>query len=414
MSLTRYLFNGWGSNDPAQETYPQGADFPPLAKSGGGLRAWPGSDDFSLQSANSDLRGFQGSGVSYGDYLFLGGTYVSGSDTSGIQPRIDMNNFDVGGVTTIDTQTLQGNARGYGGLFSDGAYGYYVPLVIAGVGRHGQTARVPLDDFQIGSAEVINLQVGHSNLKGCRFGFYDAQTRYAYYVSNHNDSSYTGIIGRVPVDNFTTGAIEILDMSTVNSALVGVIDGFVVNRNAYFVTFRKGTSTNTANIIRLNLDDFSSTGLSFIDLATLDASYAPFLVGFTDGLYAYGVNQSSSLILRVPLANFDLDAVEVLRLSDYDSLLTLPRPAVVVGNQAYVVGFYNLSSGVANCLFQVDLQSFSIVSHIVTTDISASVKGSIALSTHGPHVIWIPYATGGSFGGNIARIAVGNDGGHYA
>ena len=144
-----------------------------LAATGGKLRDIV--DTLNLQILNPQLAGFSGCFVS-GKFLFLVPfrnkvELFNGQRGHGNLVRIDMNDFDVGGIVPLDlTNTIRSqipsfadeDLRGFSGGFASGKYGVLVPFFNAVFS--GKVARfIAITDDMTGNVQELNLMQNVEN-----------------------------------------------------------------------------------------------------------------------------------------------------------------------------------------------------------------------------------------------------------
>ena len=272
-----------------------------------------------LTLVDGGLRGFSG-GFTDGHYgYFVPYTNLSGS--SGKVARVDLGNFTAAGVVTLDLKLINSALSGFQGGFTDGSYGYFVPYVSNGV-YTGMVARVDLHNFAPGGVTTLDLAVADSGLKGFQGGFTDG--RYAYFVPYANAGGYFGKLARVDLKNFTTGGISVLDLSLVDSGLKGFDGGFTDGRYGYLVPYFNGAYSGKA--ARVDLANFTAGSVVTLDLSLLDSRLRGFFGGFTDGQYAYYVPNydgiaNRGLVPRVDLKDFAPGGVSTIDLTLTDNRL---------------------------------------------------------------------------------------------
>jgi len=76
-----------------------------------------------------------------------------------------------------------------------------------------------------------------------------------------------------------------LNLASTSSTLKGFNGGFVGGTYAYFVPSSNGAYHG--NVARVDLTDFSASGVSYLDLTTVDANLKGFAGGFSDGTHGY-------------------------------------------------------------------------------------------------------------------------------
>ena len=157
------------------------------------------------------------------------------------------NNLSEMAVTMLDLATVDPGLVGFAGGFTDGRYGYFVPY--SNVGADGKVARVDLQNFNIGGVTVLDLTMLDPAPEGFWGGFTDG--RYGYFIPRSNGAP-DGKMARVDLQNFTTGGVTWFDLATMDAGLVGFWGGFTDGRYGYFVP------TQNSKVARIQL--FSGAG----------------------------------------------------------------------------------------------------------------------------------------------------------
>jgi hypothetical protein len=230
-----------------------------------------------LTSVNTNAKGYTG-GFTDGRYGYFC-PYLSG--TSGLIARFDLQNFTTGGVTFLDLTAVNVNAKGFGNGFTDGRYGYFIPYTT------GIAARVDLQNFTTGGVTTVDLTAVNANAKGYLGGFTDG--RYGYFVPFYNGTAIFGLVARIDLQNFTTSGVTFLDLTAVNANAKGYAGGFTDGRYGYFVPYTYNGSLSSGLAARIDLQNFTTGGVTIIDLTTLNGNAKGFYGGFTDGQHAYFV-----------------------------------------------------------------------------------------------------------------------------
>ncbi|MBI1802012.1 MAG: hypothetical protein HYR71_10340, partial [Chloroflexi bacterium] len=150
-------------------------------------------------------------------------------------------------------------------------------------GAFGKVARVVTQFFTTTAVTTLDLTAVDSSLKGFLGGFSDG--RYAYFVPNNN-GAFFGKVARVDTQNFTTGGVTVLDLSLVDTELTGFWGGFTDGRYAYFVP-NENQNGPSGKLARVDLNNFTTSGVTFMDLTTLDPALKGFSGGFTDGRFGF-------------------------------------------------------------------------------------------------------------------------------
>lgn len=271
----------------------------------------------NLSLIDPDLIGFIG-GFTDGRFGYFV-PYNNGN--SGKVVRVDLQNFTAGGVSVLDLTLLDTGLKGFAGGFTDGQYGYFVPY---DNGNSGKVARIYLADFTLGGVDTLDLALVDPGLKGFVGGFTDGL--YGYFVPYRNGSNvYSGKIARVDLQSFTTDNVTVLDLTSIDSSLAGYHGGFTVGSYAYFIPSNQGTGVWVSKLVRVDRQNFTTAGVTVLDLAQVDPGLAGFQGGFTDGYYGYFVPDTggtSGKVARVDLANFTPEGVAWIDLSAYDATLT--------------------------------------------------------------------------------------------
>jgi len=257
----------------------------------------------NLVSTDADLKGFVG-GFTDGRYGYFvpynNGAYF------GKVARVDLSNFST--VSVLDLSTTDPDLKGFYGAFTDGKYGYFQRL-----GPHGKIARVNLDDFS--TVSVLNLALTDSELKLFIGGFTDGT--YLYFAPNNVGTS--GKIARVNVNDFST--VTVLNLTDLSPYFRGYAGCFTDGRYGYFIPSDNGVKHG--NFVRVDLTNFTTAGVTVLDLTAVDSDLKGFNGGFTDGRYAYLVPYYNGTyygkLTRVDLNNFSVSGVSVINVALQDS-----------------------------------------------------------------------------------------------
>jgi len=148
------------------------------------------------------------------------------------------------------------------GGFTDGRYGYLVPYI------NSVVARLDLQNFNTGGVAALDLAAVDSRLKGFEGGFTDG--RYGYFVPHHN-GDWSGLVARVDLKNFTAQGVTMLDLTAVDSDLKGFWGGFTDGRYGYFVPHNN--SNYFGKLARVDLLNFTTSGVTSVNLAALDPTW---------------------------------------------------------------------------------------------------------------------------------------------
>ncbi len=349
-----------------------------------------------LTAANPSLKGFVG-GFTDGRY----GYFVPNNNGSysGLIARVDLQNFTTGGVTPLDLTAVNPSLKGFQGGFTDGRYGYFVPNNY-GSGSSGLVARVDLQNFTVGGVTTLDLTAADPSLKGFLGGFTDG--RYGYFVPSISDT-YSGLVARVDLQNFTVGGVTTLDLTAADPLLTGFWGGFTDGRYGYFVPNNNGFS-NSGLVARVDLQNFVTPGgVTTLNVAAAGAG-AGFRGGFTDGRYGYFVpGFNSGLVARVDLQNFTTGGVTSLHLYDANPSLIGFIGGFTDGRYGYFVPYNN--GAYSGLVARVDLQNFTTggVTTLDLTSANADLKGFIGGFTDGRYGYFVPNNNGMS-SGLVARV----------
>ncbi len=214
--------------------------------------------------------------------------------------RIDLQNFTTGGVSVLDLTTVDSTLKGFQGGFSNGRYSYLVPSY-NGNAYLGKVVRVDSQNFTANGVTVLDLTTVDAALKGFWGGFTDG--RYGYFVPYYN-GAYSGKAARIDLQNFTTSGVTVLDLTTVDVDLKGFMGGFSDGRYGYFVPYNNGAAFG--KVARVDLQNFTTSGVSVFDLATIDTTLKGFAGGFSDGRYGYFVPFSNGISTFGKIARIQL------------------------------------------------------------------------------------------------------------
>jgi hypothetical protein len=369
-----------------------------------------------LQAQNVDMAQFDASlkgyvgGFTDGRYAYFV-PFHNGNAHFGIVARLDLQDFTVKGVSVLDLGGFDPTLKGFHGGFTDGRYGYFVPFY-NGTAYSGKIARVDLQNFSPTGISTLDLTQVGAALKGFYGGFTDG--RYGYLVPAKDGSNYPGALVRIDLQNFTTSGVSLLNLTAIDSGLFGFSGGFTDGRYGYLVPmyFSGGKA------VRIDLSDFSANGVTILDWTTIDNSLVGFSSGFTDGRYGYYVpswNSSSvphGRVVRIDLNNFSLSGVTILDLTTVEPDLKGFGGGFSDGQYAYFVPGYPGLGKVA----RIDQKDFTAqgVDWIDLAVHDPSLRGFWGGFSDGRYGYMVPfyYWTGSlHWSGNVARIPLFYGGG---
>jgi hypothetical protein len=78
----------------------------------------------------------------------------------------------------------------------------------------------------------------------------------------------------------------VVDKQAVSSSLTSYKGGFATSTHAYYVPYRNGV-VGVANVARILLSDFSTSGVEHFNLASVSSSLVGFVGGFATSTHAY-------------------------------------------------------------------------------------------------------------------------------
>ena len=360
-----------------------------------------------LGAYNASLKGFLG-GFTDGRYGYLV-PYNNGA-IHGNFTRVELDNMTPSGVSFIDVSTGNANAKGFHGGFTDGKYGYLIPHY-NGTAYHGNFTRIDLQNFTTSGVSYVNVSTGNANAAGFIGGFTDG--RYGYLIP-YTTGARQGVLTRVDLQNFSTSGVSYLDVSTSNANAKGFIGGFTDGRYGYLVPHSNGAYHGI--LTRVDLQNFTISGVSYVNVSTGNANAAGFIGGFTDGRYGYLVpyyngTARHGIFTRIDLQNFTISGVTYLDVSTAGNINAKGfHGGFTDGRYAYLVPHYN---GAYNgILTRVELENFT-TSGVTYMDVSTfgntNAKGFIGGFTDGRYGYLVPhiYATS-TFHGILTRLFIAN------
>jgi hypothetical protein len=173
-----------------------------------------------------------------------------------------------------------------------------------------------LNNFGASGVTILDLTEFDEDLKGFYGGFTDG--RYGYYVPFRNGDFPFGKVARVDLNNFTVTGVTVLDLSDKDLKLEGFRGGFTDGRYGYFVPDSNMWGDN-GYLARVDLQDFTTSGVAMLNLQDVDSDLTGLTGGFTDGRYGYFLKNDYtyfwSKVARVDLQDFTTASVSVTTLS---------------------------------------------------------------------------------------------------
>ena len=355
-----------------------------------------------LGAVNSAFKGFRG-GFTDGRYAYCVPNN-NGTGLHGNLVRVDIQNFTTSGITTVDVASVNPNYKGFQGGFTDGRYGYLVPEYNGAF--HGNCVRVDLQNFTTSSVTNVNVAAVNDAFKGFGGGFTDG--RYGYYVPNNN-GSFHGNFVRIDLQNFTPSGVMSIDVNLVNPALKGFVGGFINGNYAYLVPHYNGAYHG--NFVRIDLQNFTTSGVTSINLETINVAYKGFYFGFTDGRYGYLVphynGAYNGILARVDLQNFTSSGVTSIDVAAVNGGYKGFTDGFTDGRYAYLVPWVIVSGTYHGNFVRVDLQNFTTLSvtNVDLATVNTSYKGFQGGFTDGRYAYLVPYSNGVTHG-NFVRLDI--------
>ncbi|KAJ0402772.1 hypothetical protein P43SY_009716 [Pythium insidiosum] len=313
----------------------------------------PVIEQLNLTAVDPDLRGFS---ASFADDTARFAYLVPRENENGLLGklvRVALDDFSARGVTVLDLKALNPRYVGFSHGFRYKNFAYLVPFrrPLQGderttnlrefpVTASGVVVRVDLTTFN--SAESIDLAAINPRLAG--FSGAIRVTHYAYFVpymrvkepASVEVNPYSGLVARLDLRDFRS--VAFLDLAQVDDDLRGFIRGFAYKQYVFLVPHRSqydapGRVVQSGKVVRIDTNDFSHTGVAFLDLAAATRSQVPdmpdtALRGFSGGVVSgkYGFFAPyfngatfSGRVCRVNLDKFD--EVQTLDLTQLDGRL---------------------------------------------------------------------------------------------
>ena len=146
-------------------------------------------------------------------------------------------------MTTVDS-----NLVGFHGGFATSTHAYYAPHTNAIAGWHGNVVRISLSDFSSSGVEHFDLTTIDADLKYFSGGF--ATSTHAYYVPRSSSTGHK--VARISLSDFSSSGVDYFDLTTINSALKGFMGGFATSTHAYVAPNYNGNFHGNAVRFRLN------------------------------------------------------------------------------------------------------------------------------------------------------------------
>jgi len=278
--------------------------------------------EFIDLSVYTGFTGFYG-GFTDGRWAYYVPSFNLGHTTQGKIVRVDI--IESWTLTPtiefIDLELVSPRLKGFFEGFYDGRYAYLVPSYSGSPPRSGTIARIDIDAASwtaagiaqivpVQGVDTLDLRAVDEDLAGFWGGFTDG--RHAYFVPYNNDD-YSGKVARVPLGNFVTTAIEVLDLTAYDTTLRGFRGGFTDGRYGYLVPYYNGAYHG--NFVRFDLDNFTATGgIKRLNLGNTNTGWVGFELAVHADRYAYlcpNQNNTSATLVRVDLDAFEASALDL-------------------------------------------------------------------------------------------------------
>lgn len=344
-----------------------------------------------LKTVDTTLQAFRG-GFTDGRFSYL-------SPKLSKIVRIDAMDFSSTGVSTLDLSSVDTSLEGYSGAFTDGKFGYFAPIGTSdGFGNNGKLVRINTETFDTNDVAFFDLTTIDTDLVGFH-GCFNTST-HGYLVPHKTGGTPMGKIVRFglgPPDFTDSTNYEVLDLESEVAA--GNITGAATSSSLKFRGFRTGATDGKfayffpnfddsprwgSIIVRVDVNDFSASGVSFIDLTQIDSRIKGYSGGYFQGRHVYlppYVNDDTTYnpYLKVALDNFTKEGVKVLNTNTPEVVNQLTG---VSGDnlRRYRGGFFHGNFGYSlprsnETFLRINLKDFKTVEALKLTDIDADLEG---------------------------------------
>ncbi len=266
----------WAGGDAAGNLYlqsPSGAFAAGQIDVGANLDVATASGDY----ADSDLRGYLSGAVDQ-NYLYLC-PHDNGSK-HGKLTRISLSDFATVAVLDLPTAAADAALVGFRGIVVTGSYVYLVPFNSGA--ESGKIPRVALSNFV--TVQVVDLTELHPNCKGYWGGCWDG--KFLYLAPYFDGADSNGRVVRLDESVWSKDQAYQIQLKDINVNWAGYWGCCTDGRYLYLAPGLRG-ATRHGNLVRIDLHDWSATGVQCMDLATVDADLKGFYGAFTDGRHVY-------------------------------------------------------------------------------------------------------------------------------
>lgn len=361
-----------------------------------------------ILASNLRLVGFQSYGLGnnlpqdqgYGYFL----SSYNGTTYTGKVVQVDLNTFDRG--KTIDLTKIDSNLNGaVGGSISNNFL--FPAFYVNNSGLTGHAAKVNVATMDPNDVTVLNITSVNPNAKGFHGSVVSGSD--VYYIPHYN-GAYHGNLARVDIDDFTTSTVEVLDVASGNATWAGFTGGFAYGDYIYLIPASNNSGPH-GNLVRVNTLDF--TTVEAIDLATVDAGLIGFAGGFVSGSFAYLSpsydGSAASKVAKIDLATFATGDVSVLDLSITDADLQGFYDAFVYGDYGYFVPSFYPTNAAVGKIAKVDLTDFTTVTVLNLELTDPDLQSFVGGFAHGGYLYFAPWTHQNSSGdryfvGKVPRV----------
>jgi len=236
------------------------------------------------------------------------GFFIGQVPTNSEAYKLDLSNFSASGLTVLELYKLNPDLIYGWGVFTDGHYAYFTSGISA-----PKLWRVDIQNFDLEHIEMVDsIYFG-----GCVID------HYGYLAPDIFSNPDSTSIARVDLQNFTSSGFTILDLGV--GVPTDVNFGWWCNANYYYIA-----PWNSPNLLRFDTSDFTAKGMTNFNPSSPKHSVGyGYYSAFSDGHYAYLLPQDSSshdagsffgtgLVARVDLTNFTSSGVTWLDLTKID------------------------------------------------------------------------------------------------
>ncbi|CAM9319638.1 unnamed protein product [Chrysoparadoxa australica] len=273
-----------------------------------------------LEAVDPQLKGFTGGFVYDGKAYFI--PFHNGEGAATKLVRIDAVTFDAASVEVLDVGLVDPTVGGFAGGFESQGMAYLVPSRANFGPVGGVNTKLPADGHQ-----------GYNYFTGTIAELHEAGSR----LTAH----YSSKLVRVDLSTFTAAGVEVLDLALVDEELRGFSGGFAAGDFGYLVPYkhREEEGQYSGKVVRINLSDFTGSGVTVLNLADKDPGLQGYVGGFAHGkwgvLVPYSNGQAevnprgrsqSGEVVFVDLTDFSVAGVQTIDLAKASRQQMPPQP----------------------------------------------------------------------------------------